>query len=99
MRRDSWGGLIAVALLVEGLGGCAHGPRPEPKVETVEVKVPVPVPCKVDVGPAPSYADDALDLTSGIYDQVKALLTGREQRKAREKVLTGAVEGCGGSAK
>jgi hypothetical protein len=89
--------LIAIAAL--GLAACAHTPRPEPKVETVEVKVPVPVPCKANVGPAPSYADDALDLAGSIYDQVKALLVGREQRKAREKVLEGAVVGCGGSVK
>lgn len=91
--------LAATLIVAEGLGGCARGPRPEPKIETVEVKVPVPVPCKANVGPAPSYADEAIAATANIFDQVKALLTGREQRQAREKVLEGAVVGCGGSVK
>jgi hypothetical protein len=93
MRRS----VVLVAALA--LAACAHGPKPEPKIETVEVKIPVPVPCKANVGPAPSYADEAIAATANIFDQVKALLTGREQRQAREKVLEGAVVGCGGSVK
>lgn len=87
----------AVALLGEGLGGCAHGPKPEPAIKTVEVKVPVPVPCKSDVIVHQSYSDAAAELLTDIRDQAAALLQGRKERMADAERLKGGVVGCGGS--
>lgn len=87
---------VAVALIA-ATGACAHGPKPEPRIETVEVKVAVPVPCKADVDVHDSYSDAAAELITDIYEQAKALLAGREERKADVARLTGAVTGCGGT--
>jgi hypothetical protein len=81
------------------MAACAHGPRPEPAVQTVEVKVPVPVPCKATVDVRESYSDAAAEFMTDIYDQAKALLQGRDERRADAKRLEGAVTGCGGTVK
>ena len=86
------------ALLAFSLAGCAT-PRPEPEIRTVEVKVAVPVPCEAHVAAAPSYADAGAEFVDDIFEQVRLLLLGRNERQAREKVLEGAIVGCGGSVK
>lgn len=80
------------------LAACA-GRTPEPEIKIVEVKVPVPVPCKAEVDVRESYADQAADTVTDIFEQVRLLLQGREERKADAERLTGAVVGCGGSVK
>lgn len=89
--------LAALALVIDALGGCAHAPPPEPRIETVQVKVQVPVPCKAIVQVRQTYSDGAAETLPDIYDQVKALLTGRAERKADVERLKGAVTGCGGT--
>lgn len=91
---------IGVAIgLVATVGACAHGPKPEPRVETVEVKVPVPVPCKATVEVHQSYSDAAAETVTDIFEQVRLLLKGREERSADVERLKGAVTGCGGTVK
>lgn len=107
MKRETWGGtrrregfggyIVAAAALA--LASCAHTPPPEPRLETVEVKVPVPVPCKADVQVHQTYSDAAAEFMNDIYDQAKALLAGRDERKADAERLKGAVTGCGGTVK
>ena len=74
------------------IAGCAS---PEPRIITKEVRVEVPVSCNPKVPPSPQYDDSpaAIQAAQDIYDAVKLLLAGREQRIAREQVLSAAV-GC-----
>ncbi|WP_297803373.1 hypothetical protein [uncultured Brevundimonas sp.] len=85
---------IAALLVALPLTACA--PTVITKTEYVEVKVPVPVPCTVNIGPAPEYADtaEAVQAAPDIFEAVKLLLAGREQRIAREAVTTAALSGC-----
>lgn len=96
-RPEGMGGIIVAAAFA--LSACAHGPKPEPVIQTVEVKVPVPVPCKADVDVHDSYADAAADAVTDIFEQVRLLLKGREERNADVERLKGAVTGCGGTVK
>lgn len=91
--------LAAVALLVEGIGGCTRTPPPEPiiQIKTVETKVPVPVPCKSEVTVHKSYSDAAAEFLTDIREQVNALLQGRKERMADTERLKGGVVGCGGT--
>src|SRR5205085_1157541 len=89
--------LAAIALLAEGIGGCAHTPPPEPAIRTVTVKEAVPVPCHADVTVKQSYSDEAAEFLTDIRDQVAALLQGRKERQADATRLTGGVVGCGGT--
>jgi hypothetical protein len=79
------------------VGACARGTTPEPKIETVEVKVPVPVPCKANVDVHESYSDAAAEAATDIFEKVRLLLVGREERMADVERLKGAVTGCGGT--
>lgn len=83
--------LILIGALV--LAGCATKPA-QPRVETLEVKLPVSVPCAPTLPPKPAYAADAVDLGADLFALVQALLIDREQRKEREAVLEGAIDGC-----
>lgn len=86
---------LAIAAL-EGLGGCAHTQQ-EPEIQIREVKIPVPVACKATVDTNDSYADAAAATVADIFEQVRLLLVGREQRNADIARLRGAVTGCGGT--
>jgi hypothetical protein len=85
--------------LIATLGACASGPKPEPQIQTIEVKVPVPVPCKADVDVHDSYSDVAAATATDIFEQVRLLLKGREERDADVERLKGAVTGCGGTVR
>lgn len=91
MKRSA---LIIAAMLA--LSACAGKDRPEPEIRIQEVKVPVPVPCKAEVDTNDSYADAAADAVTDIFEQVRLLLKGREERNADVARLKGAVIGCGG---
>lgn len=91
--------LAIAAALIAATGACGGGARPEPEIRTVEVKVPVPVPCKATVDVRETYADEAAASLTDIYEQVRALLTGRAERAADAERLKGAVVGCGGVVK
>ena len=82
---------LVLGMLVLMLSGCA---TPKERIRTVEVRVPVSVPCKPTIPPAEPYAASSVDLRSDIFTLVQALLVEREQRKAREAVLTAATEAC-----
>lgn len=89
--------VVVAAALCLPLLACAPGPRPEPEpiVRVVEVAVPVPVYCDPAVGPEPAYADTPEAVQGAdIFDAVRALLAGREQRMARDQVVTAALDGC-----
>ncbi|MHB0973976.1 MAG: hypothetical protein ACYC0P_07015 [Thiobacillus sp.] len=81
----------AILLAVLLLTGCA-GMLPAPKV--VEVKVPVLVPCKVAPPERPLFAVDGLPVSSGIWDQMKALRAERQQRIGYEVELEAVVKAC-----
>ncbi len=88
---------ILIALTMAGtLAACGTTPRPEPRVEIREVKVPVAIPCAKDPGPAPAFSDttEALRAAGDIFEKVKLLLAGRDQRDARLTEVTAAIEGC-----
>lgn len=76
--------IIAAALLA--LAGCSGMPT--------TVKVPVPVYCKVEKIDPPEWATKKLAATADIFDQVKALLVERRQRKLYEALLEAAIEAC-----
>lgn len=82
---------LMVAVL---LAGCASTPK-EPAIRTVEVKVPIRVACKPPPVAEPSYATATMDLTADIFTLVRGLLVEREQRKAVEVELRGAIASCG----
>lgn len=75
---------------------CATTRAPEPTIVTQRVEIPVAVPCAADPGPDPAYADanPALQAAADLYDRVRLLLAGRDQRQARELELKAAVAGC-----
>lgn len=75
-----------LALAVLAVAGCSTTPR--------EVKVPVAVRCEVDMPDAPSWATKTLTPESGIFEQVRALLSEREQRIGYEDELRSALEEC-----
>lgn len=83
-----------VALTLAACGTTA----PEPRVVTQTVRVPVPVPCATRPGPDPAYVDtdDAIRSAPGLFERVKLLLAGREQRQAREAELKAANAACAG---
>jgi uncharacterized lipoprotein YmbA len=85
--------LVIVAALA--LAGCASKAPPEPIIRTVEIKVPVRTPCTPAPVPAPTYTADTVDLASNIFELVRALLVDREERKATETKLRGAIASCG----
>lgn len=76
--------LIAALLL----SGCA--------TDGIVVRVPVPVPCAVDPGPDPVYVDSSENLQAApnVFERVKLLLAGRQQRIDREQELKAANLGC-----
>ena len=84
-------------LFVLALSACAHT---EPVINTViqKVEVPVPVPCKVEIPPPPDLNFNRLDLSSNIFDKVKALLADRILHLAYESELLVALKGCKDSA-
>lgn len=86
--------VFAAAALALPLSGC--GTTAEPAVRTVRVEVPVAVPCAADPGPDPAFVDtaEALRAAGDIFDKVRLLLAGRDQRDARLAELGAAVAGC-----
>lgn len=83
--------ILAIALL--GLAGCATVPQ----VVTKTVEVPVATKCTPKLDPEPQYADSdsALRAAANIYERVKLLLAGREQRIERDAEKTTALRACG----
>lgn len=75
------------------LAGCATT-SPEPVVRVQQVKVEVRVPCRPAPVPAPTYAADTIALDSNLFELVRALLSEREERKATETKLRGAIASC-----
>lgn len=84
---------LAIAIALLGLAGCATVPQ----VVTKTVEVPVTTKCTPDIGPEPQYADSdaALRAAANIFERVKLMLAGREQRIAREAEKTVALRACG----
>lgn len=84
------------ALIALLLAGCAHQPT-EPIIRTVEVRVPVRVPCVIDI-PEPLYSDtpEALRAAPNLFERVKLLLAGREERAAHDELERAARRACGG---
>jgi hypothetical protein len=78
------------------LTACTATRAPEPVIRTVEVAVPAPQPCPARVAAKPRYADQDVAAQPDIFEQVRALLTGIQQRAAREEKLEAAVTSCGG---
>ena len=81
-------------LLFFVLAGCATAPK-EPAIRTVEVKVPIRVACKPPPVAEPVFATSTMDLSADIFALVRGLLVEREQRKALEAELRGAIGSCG----
>lgn len=75
--------LVACSFLV----ACQTGPP---------IKIPVPVRCDKDPGAAPEYVDtdEKLRAAPGLFERVKLLLGGREQRQQRIKELEASTAGC-----
>ncbi|HEV2362687.1 MAG TPA: hypothetical protein VGS12_00665 [Caulobacteraceae bacterium] len=69
---------------------------PAPVIVTKDVNLPVAAPCAADPGPDPIYVDtaSALAAAADLFERVKLLLAGREQRIAREGELKAALSGC-----
>ena len=82
---------LMVAVL---LAGCATAPK-EPAIRTVEVKIPIRVACKPAPVAEPVFATSTMDLSADIFALVRGLLVEREQRKALEAELRGAIGSCG----
>lgn len=84
-----------IILAAFGLTACA-GHVPPPRIEVQKVEIPVAVRCAADPGPDPVYADtpDAISAAGDIFDRVKLLLAGRDQRDARLAELKAATAGC-----
>jgi len=92
--------LFAIWLMgLAALAGCGDRPRPEPAIRTVEVKVPVPVLCKAEVDVRETYSDAAAEGLKDIYDQVVALLIGREERNEDLAKVKAGITGCGGTVR
>ena len=61
------------------------------------MKVPVPVPCVIDVAdPVYSDSNEALTTAPDLFERVKLLLAGREERAAQDAVERAARSGCSG---
>jgi hypothetical protein len=86
--------ISAAAACLAGCGTCKPAPIPPIQIKTVIEKAPVP--CEPRLPAPPQYADtaDALKAAGDIYDKVKLLLIGREQRQGREQVLKTALQAC-----
>ena len=80
---------LLILLAALGLAGCATAQRVPERVE-----IPVQVPCRVTVPPEPVWATAALTKDAGIFDQAKALLAERAQRRAYEAKLEAAARSC-----
>lgn len=87
--------ILAWALALSGCLGL--GKHPEPEIRIVETKVPVPVPCKATVDVRETYSDAMAETATDIFEQVRLLLIGREERKEDAAKLKGAITGCGGT--
>lgn len=87
--------LLGICCLL--LAGCATTDT-EPRIVTKIVEVPVAVRCALTIPDEPSYADSkaALDAAPGIFDKVRILLIGREQREAYKNEVKAALIGCAG---
>lgn len=84
--------LVAIAI---ALSSCATAPKIETR--TVEVQVPVSVPCPA-ILPDPVYSDTdaALLAAPNIFERVKLLLAGREERAAQDQMERAARTACEG---
>jgi hypothetical protein len=84
-------------LIASSLAGCATNTPVEPKLVHDTVFVDRPVPCSPTIPARPAYADsdDALRASKGdLLEQVRLLLTGRQERQGRETVLEAALGVC-----
>lgn len=84
-----------VILAALALSACA-GHVPPPRIEVQKVEVPVEVKCAVTPPPAKPFADspDAIQAAASIFEEVKLLLAGRDQRDARQAEVEAANAGC-----
>lgn len=87
--------VVALVVAAQLLAGCGVKTTPEVRIVTQRVEVPIRVPCKPARSPAPAYAADSVPLDASLFDLVRSLLVDREQRKARESELVGAIDSCG----
>ena len=85
--------LLLIPMLA--LASCATAPTVQ--IRTVEVQVPVAVPCPVSL-PDPTYSDTdaALLAAPNIFERVKLLLAGREERAAQDQMERAARTACEG---
>ena len=89
--------VTTAVLLASSLAGCATSMPVEPKLVHDTVYVDRPVPCSPNLPARPAYADndDALRASKGdLLEQVRLLLTGRQERQGRETVLEAALGVC-----
>lgn len=83
------------ALILACLALTACATAPEPRTVVREIRIPVPVPCKVSLPPKSPFADAEVDLSSGIFGLVKAILAGNSEREERLALAEAAIEACG----
>lgn len=85
--------LIAVAVVLPLLCGCAT--KAEPQIRTVEVKVPVTRPCVApDVPPPPRYADGDLNSATPPDQRYLKTATANQERKARLARIEPVIAAC-----
>lgn len=89
--------LIAAAVVLTLLAGCATTQTPEPVIRTVTVNVPVPAPCvPATLAPAPEYpdTDSALRKATDAAERYLLVFAGRLLRDARLTQLETVVAAC-----
>jgi hypothetical protein len=97
IRRIWRSKFVGLALLMEGLGGCATTRPPEPRIIIQEKVVPVKVACvPSNVGAAPQYpdTDDALKTAGSPERRYQLVVAGRDLRISRLGVVEPVIEGC-----
>ncbi|MFC5373983.1 hypothetical protein ACFPIF_15575 [Brevundimonas faecalis] len=84
---------LSIALAIV-LASCTTAPT---QIRTIEVQVPVAVPCPAHL-PEPVYSDTdaALLAAPNIFERVKLLLAGREERAAQDQMERAARTACEG---
>lgn len=87
---------VILCLVLAGTMAACNTVTPEPKIVTHEVKVPVAVKCSADPGPRPTFADtpEAIRAAKDVFERVKLILAGREQRDAWIGKVEAANGGC-----
>jgi hypothetical protein len=96
IERHPW--MLIAAVILIGLAGALAGcvTKPEPRIVTREVQIPIAVKCGVDPGPDPQWVDTAaaLKAAADVFERVKLLLAGRDQRDGRLAEVKAANAGC-----